>query len=142
MNKDLKRAVALLKNHRCALCKGETEMIFNERGIAPALAIAESGDDLSGAAVADAVIGKATAMLYALAGVTSAYARVLSRRAIPIFERFGIEYSYEELADCIINRSGDGTCPMEKAVELVDDPQEALAAVKQKLSELRQKAEN
>jgi hypothetical protein len=50
---------------------------------------------------------------------------------------YGIVAEYETLADYIVNRSGDGICPMEEAVIDIDDPTEALAAVKRRLEELR-----
>ena len=39
--------------------------------------------------------------------------------------------------DAIVNRAGDGPCPIESAVADIDDPQEALVAVRQKLADLR-----
>jgi len=33
----------------------------------------------------------------------------------------------------VVNRKGDGICPMEEAVEGIDDPSAAIAAIKEKL---------
>ncbi len=137
MSDNLKKAKALLSGHTCVLCLGEKIKAFTERGIAPALFLAECGEELRGSAVADNVVGKATALLYASIGVTELYAGILSRRALPILERYGIAFEYGELTEYIVNRTKDGSCPMEAAVKDVDTPEEALAAVKKKLAELK-----
>ena len=44
---------------------------------------------------------------------------------------------YDELTNMIINRAGDGPCPMEQTVAQIEDPNEAFEAIKQTLKRLR-----
>ena len=137
---DQARAIELLKvsHHTCVLCRGEETWTSDRTGIAPMLGFLEDGLDFSGASAADRIVGKAAAMLFVLAGVTSLYAEVLSERALPVLERYGVAVSWGTLTPAIINRRGDGPCPMEAAVDTVDDPRAALDAVRATVARLRQ----
>ena len=64
------------------------------------------------------------------------YACVASEGAVEVCRKRGIRLTYGTLAPHIINRRGDGSCPMEKAVADIDDPFEALAAVRKTLAAL------
>ncbi len=94
-------------------------------------------DDLhffEGCSVADKIIGKASAMLLTLSGVKEVYTPVLSRSGQEIFEKYHVAYEYDELVDYIVNRKGDGMCPMEMTVKDIDDMNEAYEALKKKLA--------
>ena len=109
----------------------------NDSGIKPVLM--PMNDDIhlfKGLSVADRIIGKASAMLLALSGVSYVYAHVLSEAGRQILEKYGIEYEYGELAEYIVNRKGDGMCPMEMTVKDIDDLEEAYAALKDKVASL------
>lgn len=137
MSDNLKKAKSMLTGHTCVLCLGKNIKTFTERGIAPALFLAECGENLNGAAVADNVVGKATVLIYAKIGVAELYAGILSRRALPTLEKFGIAYEYGELTEYIVNRTKDGSCPMEAAVKDIDTPEEAITVIKKRLDELK-----
>ena len=106
------------------------------RGIAPILALYES-DILKDAYVVDKIIGKAAAMVLTLGGVKGIYAKVISQPALAWLETQKIEVTYEVCVDRIMNRAGDGMCPMEQTVQYMDDAKEALFAVKEKLAQLK-----
>ena len=106
-------------------------------GVAPMLEFIAAGTDLQGFSAADKIVGKAAAMLFLFAGVRSVYAGVMSEDAVKVFQRHGISSSYGELVPAIMNRMGAGPCPMEQTVKEIDDPAEALAAIKHKLETLR-----
>ena len=84
--------------------------------------------------VADKIIGKASAMLLCLSGAKEVYAAVLSKSGKEIFDRYGVAYEYGELVDYIINRKGDGMCPMEMTVKDIDDLKEAYEALNRKIA--------
>ena len=65
------------------------------------------------------------------------YAPVMSRRATAILTQYGVPYTCDEVAESILNRTGTGLCPMEEATANAADPQQALAAIRQKVQELR-----
>ncbi len=74
------------------------------------------------------------ALLYVLLGVKELYAEVLSRAGAEVFSKYKIACEYGELTEQIINRNGDGICPVEKAVQEIDDPALGLKAIKNKLA--------
>ena len=84
--------------------------------------------------VADKIIGKAGAMLLCLSGAKEVYAAVLSKSGKDIFDRYDVAYEYGELVDYIINRKGDGMCPMEMTVKDIDDLKEAYEALNRKIA--------
>ena len=107
------------------------------KGVRPLLeCIDRYGAALRGAAVADRVTGRAAALLYAGAGVTAVYAAVLSREAEEALKQHGIQIEADTLVPRIVNRTGDGLCPMETSVLGISDPAEARKAIERRLAEL------
>lgn len=143
MNHDILRARAILdeQNFTCVLCRGEQEFTFSSRGVDPLLSLLDSQHDLCGFSAADRVVGRAAAYLYVLLGVTALYAKILSRPAKEVLDRYGISVEYDTLTDFIRNRAGDGFCPMEQAVWSIDTPDEALCAIRQTKAALTKKKE-
>lgn len=86
--------------------------------------------------VADKIIGKASAMLLCLSGVKEVYCVVLSKAGESILKEYNVTYHYENLVDYIVNRKGDGMCPMEKTVENINDLNEAYEALNRKIKEI------
>ena len=74
--------------------------------------------------------------LYAGAGVTAVYAAVLSREAEEALKQHGIQIEADTLVPRIVNRTGDGLCPMETSVLGISDPAEARKAIERRLAEL------
>ena len=104
-----------------------------ESGIRPVIdRINEKKDYFKDLEVADKIIGKAGAMLLTLSGVKKVHALVLSQAGKDIFEKYGVAYGYDELTDYIVNRKGDGMCPMEMTVRDIDDLEEAYEALRKK----------
>ena len=140
MNQDLHNARQLLTqgDHTCVICRGQTFYTSDHRGVAPLLNWLDAGTDLRGFAAADRVIGKATAHLYCLLGVSCVYARVMSRPALQVLEAHRIPAHWETLVDAIENRQKTGMCPMETATMHCTDSQQALAAIRETLARLQQ----
>ena len=46
------------------------------------------------------------------------------------------EFSFDVRTQAIVNRKGDGLCPMENAVKDIDEPEDALRAVNKTLERL------
>lgn len=122
--------------YTCVLSDGEKTLTSRERGVKPLIAYIESGEDFRGFVAADKVVGKAAAMLYSLMGVKRLHAQVMTEQASAVCRRHGIEPSFDVITDKIINRRGDGICPMEQVVADVDEPQTALQAIIAKLKTL------
>ena len=119
--------------YTCVITDGDRVLTSTLRGVKPLVQFLESGRDLTGFSAADKVVGKATAYLYCLLKVRGVYARVMSRAALEVLRANGIEARYDNLAEYIINRRGDGMCPFEQAVLEAENPASAWPLIRQKL---------
>lgn len=67
----------------------------------------------SGASVADKVVGKGAAALLILGGVRELFAGVVSTSALGLLKDSGIPVRFSQEVAHIVNRKGDGVCPVE-----------------------------
>lgn len=128
----------LIENQKatCVVIKdGKILNVELGRGVRPVIALYEQGL-LQDAVVVDKIIGKAAAMVMVLGGVKSCYGLTMSRAALEFLQEKGVRVEYGTLTDHIINRKGDGICPMEQTVATLSDPAQALTALKAKMAEL------
>lgn len=134
---DIERARARLSEggFTCVMCREEQTLVSTQRGVKPLLSwLSEGrGEDFS---AADKVVGGGAAFLYVLLLVREVYAEVMSEPALETLTKHGIKAEYGTLCDNIINRAGTGICPIEQAVAGIDDPTEALKAIKECLKTL------
>jgi hypothetical protein len=135
---DLNKAKELLlaNGYTCVVCRNNEIYTSVQRGVTPLIEWHKGDTDLSGFCAADKVVGKGAAFLYVLLGINEVYAAVISRPALDVLLSHGIKTEYGILADNIINRSGDGICPIESAVLGTYDPHEAYSAIVKKLQEI------
>lgn len=133
---DLEKAIKVLDGHSISLCKGENVLTSDKKGIAPMLGFIDGGTDLRGYSAADLVVGKAAAMLFVKAGISEVFAKNLSKSGKEYLEKHGIAVKYEVLTDRILNRSGNGICPMESAVSETEDFNKGYLLIKEKLANL------
>ena len=138
METDLNKARSILEtgDYTCVICRGENTYTATERGVKPLLNWLDNGLDLTDYSAADRVVGRATAFLYCLLGVKEVYARVMSHPAAEVLKAAGIAAEAGQLVEGIINRRGTGPCPFEAAVLDIQDPQEALAAIRRKMEQI------
>ena len=128
-----------MQENTCVLCKGEQVYASQKTGIAPMLDWLFEGVDLTGFSAADKIVGKAAALLFVLAGVTSVYGEVMSEGGLAVLQAHHIPCSYKTLTPYIINRKGDGICPMEQTVQQIDDPKTAYNALWETRKRLQKK---
>ena len=125
-----------------AVLSDGSEYSSKKRGIAPLfLPIKGNHSFFKGAYVADKIIGKAAAELLTYSGAEYVYAKTLSRLAAEVFDSYGVEYDYSTLTDRIINRSGDGPCPMEQAVSQSKSLDESFDLIQKKFNMLTKTTE-
>lgn len=110
----------------------------SDRGIAYIIKLYEEGK-LKDAYVADKIIGKAAAMIFTLGGVSALYGETTSQSALKWLTDKNTSISYTNNPEYIINRKGDGMCPMEETVADIYDEKEAYAALKNKIKQLKNK---
>lgn len=107
------------------------------RGIRPLLQLLENDPAaLQGAVLTDKIIGKAAAMVAVLGGVAEVHALTASTAGLAFLTARGIPADARTTVPHIINRTGDGICPLEQTVQTVDDPAEALPLLKATIARL------
>ena len=79
--------------------------------------------------------------LFSLLGVSAVYGAVMSEGGRDYLESKGIRAEYGVLVPQIINRAGNGVCPMEQAVSCTEDALEGCKRIKERMAQLRAAAE-
>ncbi len=138
MTKDTERAIALLKeqSYTCVLIRKDQIYASRLRGVRPLLELLENEGDLAGFSAADKTVGLGAAHLYLLLGVCHVWAGVMSESAKELLESHGVSVAHDTLVPYIINRAGNGGCPIEKAVTGVASSEEALERIRETLQKL------
>ena len=141
MNEKLQLARQILKEggYTCVMLSGGEQHTSNERGVKPLLDFLNSNKTFTGATAADKTVGAGAAHLYVLLKVKTLWANVISESALKILENNNIEIHYGELVPYIINRKGDGVCPIEAAVKDAKTSQDAYKLIIETLSKLQKK---
>ena len=143
MIKDLERAREILREEKLSLVivkNGEVIFSSSSSGINSILqAIEDFGDHISGASVADKVVGKAAALLFAYSRIKGAYAVILSIEGLNTLRKNRILVDYENLVPRILNKSGKDICPFEKIVLEVESPSQAYKELKRAAKEIMRK---
>ena len=142
MNKNILTAKKILieNNYTCVLYSNEIEHHSNLRGVKPLIDFLESDCEFRGFFAADKVVGAGAAHLYVLLGVKAVWAKLMSKDAVDILQTNGIDACYDDVVPYIINRSGDGACPIEEAVKGINDSNQALIIITKTLEKLLKQA--
>ena len=127
---DLARAL-LIANRDATLVavRGDEIHVCHERGVKPLLKMIKEGRSLRGFAVADKVVGKAPALLYAVLGPEAVFSPVMSWTGRAVLLASGIATSYDTLVRHIQNKAKTGQCPMDSSVTNVWEPYEAVGVL-------------
>lgn len=127
---DLKE-ILLKENHTIVIYKNDASVFTSDdRGVAPLMRLLkEDKTQLKDSVVVDKVIGKAAALLMAYGEVKEVYTPTISSPAIQVFKNHDIKITFDKEVDRIINRKGDGLCPMESLCINIDNPAEAFLRI-------------
>ena len=139
MTESLERAKSLLKSTDSTIAVVSVDDVFtsHDRGVKPLLhLLTEKKGFLKGSSVADKVIGKAAALLMVLGEIKEVHTLIISEPAIKVFEKYSIPCYYDKKVTRIVNRTGDGLCPMETQCLDVDNPMVAFTKIKEKISKM------
>ena len=136
LNTQTAKDILLKNNYTCVLYLDGVEHHSTQRGVKPLIDFLESGNNFRGFSAADKTVGAGAAHLYVLLGVKSLWANIISEAGEKVLKENNISVSYEKLVPFIINREGNGTCPIETAVKGVNSSKEALEIIKQTLEKL------
>lgn len=105
---------------------------FHRKGVVDLFCLlTQQPDMLRDAQFADRVIGRGAALLLVKGGVREVYAHVMSQPALQVLRDARIPASCATLQPHIVNRSGDGICPVEQLTATTNSPQEAYQLIHQ-----------
>lgn len=131
MHPDLERAKATLKSDRCTcvLTLGSVMFKSKEKGVQPLLDWMNSGNNYMGYMIADKVVGRAAAFIDIAMGIREVYAEVISESAKELLEKNHVDVTADTIVPEILNSDKSDTCPLEKAVEGVENAADALMPI-------------
>lgn len=134
---DLARALLIAnKDATLVAVRGDDIRVFTESGVKPLLQLIREGFSLRGFSVADKVVGKAPALLYAVLGPDAVFSPVMSWTGRAVLLCAGIATSYDTLVPHISNRAHTGQCPMDSSVTNVWEPYEAVAVLEDRATSM------
>jgi len=109
---------------------------IDSRIVEPLLDFLDSGHDFSGFSAADKTVGAGAAHLYVALGIKAVWANVISEIGIKILKENNIHVSFNECVPHIINRKGDGICPIENSVKDISSTDTAIEKIRKTLQNL------
>lgn len=124
------------ENHTIVILKKDASVLTSDdRGVSPLIKLLKEDKlQLQDSIIADKVVGKAAALLMIFGGVKEVYTPIISKPAIKVFNINNVKINYDIEVDRIINRKGDGLCPMETLCLDIDNPKEAFERLSNKIS--------
>ena len=121
----------------CIIRNNGTTRTFHERGVKDLhRLLMQEPEILSGASLADKVVGKGAAALMIAGEVAWVYADVISQAAMELFEQSRVEVQYGEIVPNIINRAGTDICPVEKLCQDCKTAAECLPLIDKFIKEM------
>ncbi len=111
---------------------------FDDRGVSDLFRLLTFDPSfLHGAYVADKVVGKGAAALMILGQVHSLHADVISIPALELFSESAVCVSYGQVVKNIVNRKGDGICPVETLCMQCTSAEECLPKITEFINNLK-----
>ena len=138
----MKKSIDAVRNkmldggYTCVVFGDNGEYVSHERGVKPLLSLLQTENSYVGAVAADKCVGAGAAHLYVLLGIRAVWANVISEPAMEVLQKNGIDVFYEQCVPHIINRKGDGVCPIESAVANAKTSKEAYDLIMTALARL------
>ncbi|MBR5514544.1 MAG: DUF1893 domain-containing protein [Ruminococcus sp.] len=136
-NLDRAREILSEGGYTCVICSDRDTQTSRQRGVAPLLKWLDEGINLSEYSAADKVVGKGAAYLYILLEIKELYADVISRPAYDTLKKYSIPVTYTTLTDNVRNRDNTEFCPIETVVMDIDNPKDALTAIRRKIEDMK-----
>ncbi|MEN9632141.1 MAG: hypothetical protein RL077_545 [Verrucomicrobiota bacterium] len=84
-------------------------------------AVDRLGEHACGASLADKIVGKAVALIVVHARISAVTTRVASESAVKLLKSHDVPLHAATVVPQVLNRRGDGPCPMEKATMPFED---------------------
>ena len=123
----------------CFILK-DNKVIFTseKKGVKPMMNFySDYGTSEEPLTVVDRIMGKGAVILAILIGANHVVTPVVSRLALDFANNHNITAEYNKVVPNIINRTGDGKCPIESAVANIKDVDEGYEVIKETLMKLQ-----
>ena len=134
---DLARALLIAnKDATLVAVRGDEIVVCRDRGVKPLLKMVAEGRSLKGFSVADKVVGKAPALLYAVLGPEAVFSHVMSWTGRAVLLAAGIFVSHDVLVPHISNRAKSAQCPMDESVTNIWEPYEAVSVLEERARQM------
>lgn len=136
----IKNIIKLLHTEGCSCVMEKDGEIrtFHRRGVIDLYDLYETDRQyMQGASLADKVIGKGAAALIALGKMKHVFARVISTPALDVLRKVGIPTDFDQEVPHIINRQGDGYCPLELLCDKLETPEEMYPVIQKFVETLK-----
>jgi len=132
--RDLELAKVILRGKNLSLVmvkRGTPLFESHSSGISGLLqAIDSLGNILSGASVADRVVGRAAALLLTYSRTKEVYAATMSNEGLKVLKENGIPVEHDNLVPKILDKEGKNICPFERFSLSIKTPNEAYKKLK------------
>ena len=131
MHPELEKAKNALKADKCTCVMTLGSVMFKsqEKGVQPLLDWMNSGNNYMGYMIADKVVGRAAAFIDIAMGIRAVYAEVISEPAKALLEKNHIEVEADLIVPEILNHDKSDKCPLEKAVDGIENAADALMPI-------------
>lgn len=142
MNEILSNLKETLSSENFTIVIRKDDKVFSsyERGVKPLIELIDNNlSFLNNASVADKVVGKAAALLMVLGKIKEVHTIVISEPAIEVLKNNNIIFHFDKKVKNIINRQGDGLCPMEQLCLEIENPEFAYMEIKKLLDSFNKK---
>lgn len=140
---DIRKAKNMIRrgHAECVIVQnGRIAAVAKGRGLSPLLNLYdEKNPQMKGSAVIDKVIGRAAAFIVIKGEASEAFGKIMSEDAKTLLEQHNIKVSYDLLVPYILNNQRNGLCPLEDSVKNINAPDDALKAMRQRITELKSK---
>ena len=123
-----------LDKHTLAIYKNGSIKYYNQRNLKPVfLALEDFNNDFKDCYIVDRRISKASAILFAYGNAKNIITPIMTKSAQEFFNKNGINYTTNEIADSVLDKNSKIKCPLEKSVLNTDNPAEGYQILKQKV---------
>lgn len=123
-----------LDKHTLAVYKDGKVKYYDQRNLKPVfVALEENKNNFKDAYIVDRRISKASAILFVYGNAKNIKTPIMTKPAKELFDKFGIKYETNEIADSVFDKNSKIKCPLEKSIIDIDNPQIAYDILKRKV---------
>lgn len=119
-----------LGGYSLVLCEGGRAFTAEDNALTALMETAESGENWQNCYCAVKTAGKAEALLLLHLRAKGVYAETIAKTAVRLLQQNDVEVQYISVVPNLLNAEKTGLLPSEQAVRDIDDPKQALNALR------------